>query len=436
MSTRAPCPVTQSPPAYVPELPITTREAAKTRGSLARSDRFLRESDIEAFLVEKLNDRPAAALPPVSGPADSPAELAVALPSPGYVIAERYRLERPLAFGGMGAVWVARHISLDVAVAVKLMAPCYVGSSRERARFIREARAAARLRSEHVVGALDYGVDRGLPYIVMDLLDGEDLDARLHREGALSIRAAASILAAVAEGLELAHAAGIIHRDLKPSNIFLARARGRVEEVVKILDFGIAKDLDARFEQERTDSGVVVGTPQYMSPEQVMGSKAIDRRTDLWSLGVVLFRALTGRLPFEGTALAEVADNILNGPPAVASRAAPHLSAEVDRFFDRALARDRRDRFQTANEMVQAFRRLLPGPLRACDAPSLPPACGVFELSSGDRIAAAIPRQAASDGAAGQSAAALPRRSASWWLVCLGLIATLAVIALVLTGSP
>jgi serine/threonine-protein kinase len=359
------------------------------------------------------------------GPSPS-TEPASMLPSKGYLIAGKYRLDRLLACGGMGAVWIARHIELDIDFAIKLMAPRYVGSPRERARFVREARAAARLRSKHIVGVLDYGVDGSLPYIVMELLEGEDLWTRLEREGALSLPAAAAVLTSVARGLELAHAAGILHRDLKPCNIFLARGRGQAEEeVVKILDFGVAKDLGAALDQEGTESGVVVGTPHYMSPEQTVGMKSIDGRTDLWSLAVVLFRAITGRMPFEGTTFVEVADNILKKEPAVASRVAPHLSADVDRFFERALARDRGQRFQTAGEMVQAFQRLLPAPPRAGDVKCTQPLCGVFELSSDDRGAAAMP-----------PGRALWRRLASWWLVSLGLIATLSVIALALTGPP
>jgi serine/threonine-protein kinase len=341
---------------------------------------------VEAFLVRRAGES-AGGKPPRDDLAIFEGELipSMLIPSPGRVIAGKYRLEASLARGGMGLVWVAWHIDLDVRVAIKLMAPKYNPSSRERARFVREAKAAARLRSRNVVTVLDYGVDMQTQYIVMELLEGEDLGTRLDRERVISAHEAAKLLDSIANAVELAHKAGIIHRDLKPENIFLARVVGEAEEVVKVLDFGVAKDLNPGSSDESTRSGVAIGTPQYMSPEQARGSKLIDHRSDLWSIGVVLFRALLGRLPFEGMAVIEILDALANDPIPLPSSVEPCLPAEVDRFFALALAREPKDRFQTIREMTEAFHRLV-GSLASYAQPS-PAQDDALELSTGDFIA-------------------------------------------------
>lgn len=343
-------------------------------------------SAVEAFLVKRAGGG-AVGGPPREDRACSDGEFlpSMLIPAPGRVIGGKYRLEASLARGGMGMVWVARHIDLDVLVAIKLMAPKYNPSSRERARFMREAKAAARLRSRNVVTVLDYGVENQTQYIVMELLQGEDLGARLDRERILSPHEAAKLLGSIANAVELAHSAGIIHRDLKPDNIFLARVVGEPEEVVKVLDFGVAKDLNPSSHEESTRSGVAIGTPQYMSPEQARGSKLIDHRSDLWSIGVILFRALLGRLPFEGMVAIEILDALANDPIPVPSSVEPSVPTEVDRFFARALAREPDERFQTVREMTAAFHRLVPS--LASHAPLSLVQHDVFELSTGDFIA-------------------------------------------------
>ncbi len=279
------------------------------------------------------------------------------------MIAGKYRLERELASGGMGAVWVARHLQLDELVAVKFMSATLPELADARARFAREARAAARLRSPHVVQVLDHGVDGDLPYIVMELLDGEHLGDRLKRERRLTLRDAAVIGGQVGKALGRAHRAGIVHRDLKPANVFLARLDD--EEIVKILDFGIAKTLPAPGAGgavEVTGGDLLMGSPQYMSPEQARGSRGVDQRADLWSLGAILFRAVTGVPAFEGASAVDVIVQICTGAIPLASRTAPELSTDVDAFFLRALARDPARRFQSAREMTEAFAALVPRP--------------------------------------------------------------------------
>ncbi len=273
---------------------------------------------------------------------------------PGTIVGAKYRLETPLARGGMGAVWVARHIQLDVTVAVKFMDASCAASATSRARFEREAKAAAGLQNPHIVAVRDYGVEGNIPYLVMELLKGENLGVRLHRERRLSLVATSRILGQIARALRRAHEGGLIHRDLKPANIFLAR-QDDDDEVVKVLDFGIAKDTAAMLTRDATGTGEIMGSPHYMSPEQVRCEKDLDPRADLWSLGVITFRALTGTLPFPGEVLGAVLAKVLADPIPVASALVPGLPTSIDAFFARVLVRDRAQRFATVKEMADAL---------------------------------------------------------------------------------
>jgi eukaryotic-like serine/threonine-protein kinase len=273
--------------------------------------------------------------------------------APGTILAGKYRLEHPLATGGMGSIWAGRHLQLDVPVALKFMDGGNAASATGHARFEREARWAAALRNQHVVQVLDFGVEDGTPYLVMELLVGEDLGERLSRERRISLSAASKILNQTARGLRTAHEARVVHRDLKPANIFLARVDD--EEVVKILDFGIAKESQLSPVGDSTRTGELMGSPHYMSPEQVRSARDLDARSDLWSLSVILFRALTGRLPFPGDAIGAVIAQILADPIPRVSLVAPDLPPQLDAFFARGFARERSQRFQNAREMAEAF---------------------------------------------------------------------------------
>jgi serine/threonine protein kinase len=276
----------------------------------------------------------------------------------GTHLAGKYRLERALARGGMGSVWVARHLHLDVEVAIKLMAPELAASAEGRVRFEREAKASAQLKIANAVQIHDYGIEDDTPYLVMELLEGEDLEARLMRERRLSLSATLGIVDPVCKALRRAHEVGLVHRDLKPSNIFIAR-QGGGEEIVKVLDFGIAKSLDPAQAGGVTRTGTLIGSPAYMSPEQTRRSKQIDPRSDLWSLGVVVYQCLTGQLPFGGEEIVDLLVAICRDPIPIPSKIEPSLGPEVDRFLARALEREPEQRFQSAPEFAQAFTALV-----------------------------------------------------------------------------
>jgi serine/threonine-protein kinase len=270
----------------------------------------------------------------------------------GTIVADRFRLERELGAGGMGAVWLAQHLGLGVPCALKFI---LAGAAREpelRARFEREAKAAAHIKSPYVVQILDCGVWDQTPYIAMEYLEGEDLAARLARRGRLTPKETAVIVGQVARALGKAHAMGIVHRDIKPSNIFLAR--DDEQEVTKVVDFGIAKSHSQAIGEGQTRTGALLGTPCYMSPEQAQGTRAVDHRSDLWALGVVTYQCLTGRLPFQSDGFGDLMLKIMIEPIPVPSTVAP-VPPGFDAWWARAVARDPAQRFQSARELAEAL---------------------------------------------------------------------------------
>jgi len=270
----------------------------------------------------------------------------------GSIIADRYCLLRKLGAGGMGSVWLAHDQSLDSQCAVKLVDPEKAADEEVRIRFEREAKAAAQIRGANVVDIFDHGVWDGTPFIVMEYLEGEDLGARLDREGALDAEQTYQIVSQVARALVRAHAAGIVHRDLKPENIFLVP--GDDQEVAKVLDFGIAKHEQYSLAGKTTKTGSFMGTPYYMSPEQARG-RAIDWRSDLWALGVIAYQCLNGRPPFESEALGELMGMIIYDPIPAINVGAPGLPDALELWWQRAVSRDRDLRFQSAKEMADSF---------------------------------------------------------------------------------
>ena len=290
----------------------------------------------------------------------------------GALIAGKLRLTHQLGQGGMGVVWAARHLALDTDVAVKLIRPERVAADPALvARFEREARATARIAHPHVVQVMDYGtLDDAVPYLVMELLRGFSLADLLARGGRLSVATARSLVQQVASALGAAHESGVIHRDIKPHNIFITGEAEGYPVFVKVLDFGVAKMLgDSQVpgaDAALTQTGTVIGSPPYMSPEQIEGHKDVDLRADLWSLGVILYESLTGALPFQGSSFVSVGSAILRGKYTPATERRPSLSRAIDDWFAKALSVDPHGRFQSAREMALAFPEDLGA---AADAP-------------------------------------------------------------------
>jgi len=292
-------------------------------------------------------------------------------PPPGLV-AGKYRLTRLLGRGGMGTVWEGVHEHLGTRVAVKFIDSEHAASDDVRQRFVNEARAAARLRSKHVVQIYDQGVgDDGRPYIVMEFLAGEPLDHRLDREGRLAPEETARIALHVCRALARAHESGVVHRDLKPENVFLVRDEEDHMDIAKVVDFGIAKFTDPSTSgSSSTRTGAVLGTPQYMSPEQARGLRSVDHRTDLWALGVIVYRSLTGTLPFKGEAVGDLLVNICTGDVPVPSSIVADVPPGFDAWVRRALSREPGERFQSAAELSDALAEVCGVSARFGAAPS------------------------------------------------------------------
>jgi eukaryotic-like serine/threonine-protein kinase len=271
---------------------------------------------------------------------------------PDQWIGGRYRLERLLGQGAMGEVWQAIDTRTSVTVALKLVS--LAGDDGASARMEREARAASAIVSNHVVRIFHFGVDGPIAFIAMELLRGETLSARLRRAQRLGPVETVAIVRQVALGLAVAHRFGIIHRDLKPDNLFLAETvRG---EEVKILDFGIAKLFADRSQQ--TQQGVVVGTPAYLSQEQILGTHNVDARTDFWALAIIAFECLTGRLPYDATTVAELFVQIV-GPARTRAVERANLAPAFREWFLRATDKDPNERFESGKEFVEELRRAL-----------------------------------------------------------------------------
>ncbi len=287
------------------------------------------------------------------------ARMLAVRPHEGALIAGRYRLEHTLARGGMGAVWVGFDERLHREVAIKFMDASLLAEPHLRVRFDREAKACAALQTPHVVQVFDHGTEGDMPFIVMELLKGESLATRVGRERTLRLGEVAAIMTQLARGLTKAHDAGIVHRDLKPANVFLAHDDD-AGFVAKVLDFGVAKTTGLGEITEETASGVLVGSTPYMSPEQIRGVRELDHRTDVWALGVIVFRCLTGVRPFESGAVGELLVKICTEPIPKASSLAS-LPPEIDAFFERALARDPDQRFSSVRSLAEALERIAHG---------------------------------------------------------------------------
>ncbi|MBN1654096.1 MAG: serine/threonine protein kinase [Deltaproteobacteria bacterium] len=277
------------------------------------------------------------------------------MPFEGEIIGDRYRLAGPIGKGGMSSVWAGVHLALDRPVAVKFL---QVRGDEDyealTAQFLREARIAAAVRHRNVVDVLDFGTtDQGTPFMVMEMLRGETLGARLVRSPPLAVNELMHIVNLTLRGLSVAHDAGIVHRDIKPENIFLQYDEAGVYP--KIFDFGISRSLDLSGPRSAltTKEGFLVGTPHYMSPEQVRGIRDIDQRTDIYSMGVILYEALTGHLPFDAENIGDLVIAIVQANTPSVLELRPEVGPAISQVVSRAMHRERDERFANAREMQE-----------------------------------------------------------------------------------
>jgi serine/threonine protein kinase len=359
-------------------------------------------------------------------------------PSPpvreGDVVAGKYRVERVLGAGGMGVVVAASHLHLQQRVAIKFLLPGVVAGPEAMARFLREARAAARIQSEYVARVLDAAtLEDGTPFMVMEFLEGRDLAALLAERGPLPLQEAVGYILQACEGIAEAHAAGIVHRDLKPSNFFLCE-RGGGRQVVKVLDFGVSKVAGGSATQPElslTGSAAFLGSPLYMSPEQMASAKEVDERADIWSLGVTLFELVSARVPFGGDSVTEVIAGVLQKPPLSLREVSRGVPPAFEAALARSLEKPRERRYQNVAEFAAAVAPF--GPRHAAlsverisDALGAARTAGV-PLSPG--LAKTIEAPATTAQPVSSDRPELPpggehRRSrTSWWVAAAGLVA-------------
>jgi hypothetical protein len=264
-----------------------------------------------------------------------------------------YELVARIGEGGMGTVYAAVHVGLGKRVAIKTLRHAFSEDADVRARFVREGKAAVAVRHPNVVDVDDVGVHDGIPYLVMELLEGESLAAMLGRRERLSPQETADIVVPVLSAMAESHRAGVVHRDLKPDNIFLARGAGGLP-VPKVLDFGISKLLETQ-SFRLTGEKTMLGTPYYMAPEQASSARDVDARSDLYAIGVILYHALSGRVPFAGSSLAQVLSLILHAPPVPLQERAPDVPPALERVVLRAMEKDPAARYQDAQSLGRAL---------------------------------------------------------------------------------
>lgn len=315
-------------------------------------------------------------------------------PLPGVIVADRYELIREIGRGGMGCVWEAVDTELRAPCALKFILEQAAASPEMRTRFLREARGVAKLQSPHVVNIRSVGEHDDALFIAMELLQGETLRQRLEREGTLSPQDTLTLVQQVSSVLTLAHEAGVVHRDLKPENIWLWANQ---DLFVKVIDFGVAKHLSDGDSSLKTATGALVGTPRYMSPEQAAGDKAVDHRTDIWSLAMIAAECLSGRQPFDGCGVRQVLITIILGPVPSLTELYPAATPELEAWWRRATA-NRPHRIQSAQELARSFANALTA--RAPLVPSLlatPISEWVQPASSIDDESETLPLEAGSE---------------------------------------
>jgi serine/threonine-protein kinase len=332
---------------------------------------------IEVDTAPTMRDMPAAALAPAA-PAAAPALAAPAAPTPagdaafdsllGSTLAGRYEIVRRIGEGGMGAVYEARHAVIGKRVAVKVLLEKFLAKSDFVARLLQEARLASSIGHENIVDVTDFGTtDDGRSFVVMEFLDGEALSQLIMREAPLPVERSLRIARQVASALGAAHAKGIFHRDVKPENVYLVR-RGEAD-FVKVVDFGISKAVKQGGAEENADAyrlthtGLLLGTPLYMSPEQARGDEDLDHRVDVWALGVMMYECLTGEVPFRANNYLGIISQVLTHAAAPPSKVRPELGIPdaVEAVVMRAMAKDRAERYAAMADLERDLERLLAG---------------------------------------------------------------------------
>ena len=274
----------------------------------------------------------------------------------GDLIDGKYRIVRLLGEGGMGAVYEGENTRIHRRVAIKVLHAGVASNGDAVARFEREAQAAGRIGSEHIVEVLDLGqLPDGERYMVMEFMDGESPSSRIHHSGRLTAAQVYPIAVQMLEGLGAAHAAGIIHRDLKPDNVYLVRSKKGQSDFVKLLDFGISKFSAVGGEFSMTRTGAVMGTPYYMAPEQAKGAKDIDTRVDIYAAGVILYEAVSGQVPFNADTFNELIFKIVLESPPPVEQVAPGLDPAFAAIITKAMARDLNERFASCAEFLAAL---------------------------------------------------------------------------------
>jgi serine/threonine-protein kinase len=317
-------------------------------------------------------DSGSGSLPPVSEKSLSGIFLDPAA-RVGSTLARRYAVERLLGVGAMGAVYAVRHLQTEGRLAAKILSPQHLSDPTVYQRFRDEARIVAQLRHPHIVQVTDFDLDEdGTPFMVMEMLEGETLEARLARDGRLPLQDALALAAQVGEALHAAHTAGVVHRDIKPDNIFLVRHAGPKDtEIAKVLDFGISKIV--RSLRKRTQENTILGTPLFMSPEAATGSvEEIDGRADQFALAVILYQMLSGRLPFDGINDMAVLFQIIHAQPPSLEQLVPGLPRHVVAAIERALGKDKSERFPSILEFIDALRAPATQVLQRPGPPSKP----------------------------------------------------------------
>jgi len=281
--------------------------------------------------------------------------------SPGTIFAKKYRLDHVIGKGGMGIVFAATHLQLDQKVAIKLLLPDVVDNHEVVRRFLIEARACSKVRSDHVTQVFDVGGEEGMPYMVMELLEGENFSQLLKQNGPMPIPMVVDCMLETCEALSFAHPLGIIHRDLKPSNLFLTKD-GDGKSVVKVLDFGISKLVASLDETDSsmtrpivTKTNTLLGSPKYMAPEQMRSARDADARSDIWSLGIIAFELLTGTMPFGGDSLMALMVATMNDPAPPLQSRRPDAPPELAAAIAKCLEKDPANRFASVAELALAL---------------------------------------------------------------------------------